>query len=146
MGCGVFGYAVTCLRRSVNYQLIGCFGLQRARLYGWLRDWRIRCGHCRSRQLFVELHQSPADEKTVDEESGPDHGRDYSQQPQIADDLRGVRISLPRHGAEEEIEGDHHADADQTGNDSALNLIEPFLLLVEAFLFRSNAAPPLQFF
>src|SRR5215813_10108757 len=143
---GVFGHAVTRRRRGVNYQLIGCFGLQRARLRGWLRNWRTRCGRRRSRQLLAEFHQTPADEKTVDEESNSDQERDYSCHPQPTNDLRINAGFLSRHNVEEEVEKDHYADADQTGNDPTPNLIEPLLFLIEQFLFGSEIAQPPQLF
>src|SRR5262245_48751507 len=101
---GVFGHAVTRRRRGVNYQLIGCFGLQRARLRGWLRNCRTRCGRRRSRQLLAEFHQTSADEKTVDEESDSDQERDYSCHPQPTNDLRINAGFLPRHNVEEEVD------------------------------------------
>jgi hypothetical protein len=43
-----------------------------------------------------------------------------------------------RHDPEEESQEDHHADANEAGDDAALDLVEPFL-------FGCDAAPPFTF-
>src|SRR5262249_26412414 len=87
-----------------------------------------------------------ADKESIDEESGSDQGRNYPDHPQAAYDLRIDAGFLLRHNVEEEVEKDHYADADQAGNDAALNLIEPLLFLIEQFLFGSEIAQPPQLF
>src|SRR5262249_35990012 len=89
--------------------------------------------------------------KPVDEQSHSDQKWDDPDQPYVANDLRVVpRFSL-RHNLEEETQEDHRSDADQAGDDSAPDFIEPFLIgrldLIEPFLFGRYAAPtfPLLF-
>src|SRR5262245_40401177 len=102
--------------------------------FGGERSWRRRCGHCRSRLLFFEFHDPPADEQAVENNPDSDHEWDYSGQPHDAKDLPTVVGLLLRQKIEEEVEKDHHADADKAGNDAAFDLIEPSL-------FRRTALP-----
>src|SRR5215813_6699546 len=121
----VFGHAVTRRLRGVYDELIGRFGRKSGR--------RLGCWHRRLRLLFFEFDQPPADEEAVEDNTDSDQKWEYSDQPQIANDLRSVRIRIfVCHNIEEEAQEDHHADADEAGDDAALGLIDPSLFMRDA--------------
>src|SRR5262249_49941922 len=84
----------------------------------------------------------------VDEESGSDQNRNYSDPPQAANDLsHNVVAGFLRHDVEEEIEKDRQAEAGEAGNDAALDLIDPSLFrrsthLLLYFLSEDNISRP----
>src|SRR5215510_14642949 len=123
----VFGHAGGRRLRRVGYQLISRFSRERRR--------RRRYGHCLLRLLFFEFHDATADEKPVEYDSEAGQERDYSGHPHAAKDRRVAWRLLIRHDFEEESQEDHHADADEAGNDAAFDLIKPLL-------FGRDAAPP----
>src|SRR5262249_5874794 len=134
----VFGHAITLRWRGAGGELISRFGRQ--------RSWRRRCGHRRLGRLLFEWRHSSAYEKPIDEESHSDQEWDYPRQPYVANDLLVMTGLSPCHDLEEITQEDHHSDADQSGDDAALDLIEPFLLgpldFIEPSFFGSDAAPP----
>src|SRR5262245_16827545 len=111
-----------------------------------MRSRRRRCGHRWLGRLLFERRHPSADEKPVDEESYSDQEWDYPRQPYVANDLRVITRLSPRHDLEEVTQEDHHSDADQAGDDSAPDFIEPFLLgrldFIEPFFFGRDTSSP----
>src|SRR5215475_15861195 len=128
MQSGVLGHTVPRWLCGVGDELIGRFG--------WERGRRLERRRRRLRLLFFEFDQPPADEEAVEDNADSDQKWEYSDQPQTAKHLREMVVVSPRHYVEEGMEKDHHANADEAGDDAALDLFE-------SFLFRRDADPQL---
>src|SRR5262245_65525571 len=119
---GGFERAVIHWRRGVNDELIGRFG----RFHNGVRRLSRRFEQRWLYLLFFRFYQSLADEQAVEDHTGSDQDKDYSEPIQAANDIRAVPGSL-RHSLEEKIEKDHRADAGENGEDAVLDLTESFL-------------------
>src|SRR5262245_37404002 len=119
---GVFGHAGAARRRCVNDELIGRF----SRFHNGVRRLSRRFEQRWLYLLFFRFYQSLADEQAVEDHTGSDQDKDYSEPIQAANDIRAVPGSL-RHSLEEKIEKDHRADAGENGEDAVLDLTESFL-------------------
>src|SRR5215813_1660962 len=96
---GIFGHAVAARWRGVNDELIGSFGRFRDGVRRLSRRFEQRWLHL----LFFRFYQSLADEQAVEDHSGSDQDKDYSEPIQAANDIRAISGFL-RHSVEEEIE------------------------------------------
>src|SRR5262245_47288637 len=119
-GCGlgqvrgsVFGHA------GAGGEVIGRFGGKNSR--------RRRRKPCRALPLFFEFHDAPGDEQAVEDEPESYYEWDYSRHPYAAKDRGVARRLILSYNFKEEPQEDHHAHANETGNDASLDFIEPFI-------------------
>jgi hypothetical protein len=100
-------------------EMIGRFGGKNSRR----RRWKT----CRALPLFFEFHDAPGNEQAVEDEPESYYEWDYSRHPYAAKDRGVARRLILSHNFEEEPQEDHHAHANEAGNDASLDFIEPFI-------------------
>ncbi|HZS07821.1 MAG TPA: hypothetical protein VFD58_23505 [Blastocatellia bacterium] len=89
--------------------------------------------------LPFQPHEAPADKQAVEEQPDPNQKRNQANQPQAPNNFSLLRVFGSGYGFKKETEKNHHANADQRGNDTAFDFLK-------ALDFGRDAIPPFALF